>query len=344
MSKISDTLHNIQVLRAIAAILVVLHHAFPHYQAMGTPLPWIEHISNWGFMGVDIFFVISGFIMAYTTFDKPRGIKSAKTFFKHRLLRIYLGYLPFFFAMLLVIKHYNPQKLDTLDLVGSFSLLNPNMYQLILPSSWSLTFELYFYLLFLITFLFRKKQLYKVVPLFIVGLFTLVLFSSYSSFMAVSFFYSSFLLEFFLGVLLYMYRDYFMSTGVLIFAIILMLITFYYGVQYETKNGLLRILTFGTGSFLLVLSMLILEHKNMYKGSRLLEPLGNASYTLYLSHLIFLELFYFTGIREKFESTGIFLPLLGFLFIIVTTILFSLLYYHFIEKPLYKRAITRKKV
>ena len=151
-------LNNIQMLRAIAALLVVFHHVLPHYMVMGGTLAVISVISKWGFLGVDIFFVISGFIMAYTTFNKERNFVNAKRFFKHRLFRIYLGYWPFFFIMLLILYVTNPQKLSDLDLFGSFFLVNADMFQLVLPISWSLSYELYFYFLFLFTFIFRSSS------------------------------------------------------------------------------------------------------------------------------------------------------------------------------------------
>jgi peptidoglycan/LPS O-acetylase OafA/YrhL len=320
--------------------MVVVHHAFPHYQAMGTTLAFLQHLSEWGFVGVDIFFIISGFIMTYTTFDKPRGSKSTKRFILHRLLRIYLGYLPFLLMMVAIIWYYNPQKLINLDIWGSFTLLNADMYELILPVSWSLSFELYFYLLFIVTFFISIKNLYTYIPLFMLLLFIIVCIATYSNVLSLSFFYSSFILEFFLGVTLYMYRKYLMHSWVLLLALIVMVFSFGLGIEYETKNGLARIGTFGVSAFSLVLIALILEHKNFYRQKSFLESLGNASYTLYLSHLIFLELFYFTGLRNIFTSTDIFLPLVGYLCIIAMAIVFSLLYYRFIEKPMYQKATT----
>ena len=142
------------MLRAIAALLVIMHHVLPHYKEMGGDLHAIYMISEWGFLGVDIFFVISGFIMAYTTFHKERNLMNAKSFFKHRLFRIYLGYWPFFFVMLFTLYITNKDQLSNLDIIGSFFLTNADMFQLILPVSWSLSYELYFYLLFLFTFFF----------------------------------------------------------------------------------------------------------------------------------------------------------------------------------------------
>ena len=67
-------LFNVQVLRAIAALLVVHAHASG---PSGLGLKWFG-----GTSGVDLFFVISGFIIAYVT------SQDASQFMKRRLLRI----------------------------------------------------------------------------------------------------------------------------------------------------------------------------------------------------------------------------------------------------------------
>jgi len=335
-----QTLNNIQMLRAVAALLVVFHHALPHYAAMGGKIALISSLSEWGFVGVDIFFVISGFIMAYTTFNKERTFDNAKTFFKHRLFRIYLGYWPFFFVMLLILFVTNPQKISDLDVVGSFFLINVDMFQLVLPVSWSLSYELYFYFLFLFTFIFSIKQLYVLIPAFIGLILLLVLYSFFNSEFQQHFFYSHFLLEFFAGVLLYMYKDHLIRSWMLPISLLIVVVAYSYGITYETKNGLFRVLTFGTGALFIVLGALILEQKNSYRAGKQFEALGNASYTLYLSHLIIIQLFYLVGLRGFFSSEGVALPLIGLLIMISLTVIFSLIYYQKIEKPMYQKAIA----
>jgi len=332
-------LSNIQMLRAFAAIAVVLHHAYPHYEAMGGHSEFIRVVSQWGFIGVDIFFVISGFIMAYTTFGKERSIQSAKTFFKHRMFRIYLGYWPFFFMMLLAIYVSNPQKIDTLDLGGSFFLANADMFQLVLPVSWSLSYELYFYILFLFTFLFTVRQLYWLIPFLTAVILFLVLFAFFEPDFSSSFFYSPFLLEFFSGVLLYMYRRYLMKIWLLPVVLILAGVAYGYGMVWELKNGLYRVLSFGTGALFIVLSVLIMEHYQLFRAGKWLEALGNASYTLYLSHLLIIQGFYFSGLRGLFTADNVWLPLTGLLLLLLLSIFFSLRYYRKIEKPIYQKAI-----
>ncbi len=336
-------LNNIQMLRAIAALLVVFHHALPHYAVMGGEITLISSVGEWGFLGVDIFFVISGFIMAYTTFNKARTFDNAKTFFKHRLFRIYLGYWPFFFVMLALFFVTNPQKISDLDVVGSFFLINVDMFQLVLPISWSLSYELYFYFLFLFTFIFSIKQLYVLIPVFIGLILFLVLYSFFNSEFQQHFFYSHFLLEFFAGVLLYMYKDHLMRSWMLPVSLLIAIMAYSYGITYETKNGLFRVLTFGTGALFIVLGALILEQKNLYRAGKQFEALGNASYTLYLSHLIIIQLFYLFGLRGFFSSEGVVLPLIGLFVMIALTVIFSLLYYQKIEKPVYQKAIRYKR-
>lgn len=337
---LSYTLHNIQVLRAFAAILVILHHALPHYEVMGGDLTFIRIISEWGFMGVDIFFVISGFIMAYTTFHKERNVTSALTFMKHRLYRIYLGYWPFFFAMLIILLVINVEKLSDLDIIGSLLLSNFDMFQLVLPVSWSLSYELYFYFLFLFTFLFSVKKLYTVIPVFVGLILLVVLYTFFNPTFPVHFFYSHFLLEFFAGVLLYMYKNHLMRIWILFIGIIIIGMALWYGISYETKNGFMRVLTFGTAAFFIVTSALILEQKNYYRKQGTLELLGDASYTLYLSHLVIIELFYLTGIRGVFTHQNTISPLLGLLTLVTICVLFSIFYYQRIEKPIYQKAIN----
>ena len=55
---------NIQFLRFVAAMMVVFHHSADHIRASGHELGMIFSFGqSAGFAGVDIFFVISGFLI-----------------------------------------------------------------------------------------------------------------------------------------------------------------------------------------------------------------------------------------------------------------------------------------
>jgi exopolysaccharide production protein ExoZ len=78
-------LFNLHLLRALAALGVVYFHTSPE---AGLSLP-----VNIGAHGVDVFFVISGFIIAYV------GMRSADRFFTRRLIRV----VPFYWTATLVV-------------------------------------------------------------------------------------------------------------------------------------------------------------------------------------------------------------------------------------------------
>jgi exopolysaccharide production protein ExoZ len=148
-------LPTVQALRGLAASLVVFHHFARLYQE-GRPSPsWINAsgLGDLGKCGVDIFFVISGFIMVYTTKRKV-GARDALIFITRRSLRIYPLYW-IWTTLLLVLwvggvvlrrDHYSVSYL-----VGSY-LLIPSMnglnYQPLIRQGWTLSFEMLFYLVF----------------------------------------------------------------------------------------------------------------------------------------------------------------------------------------------------
>lgn len=84
-------LYGIQMLRAIAALAVVVHHTLEESGgAIGKFSP--DWLTTSGASGVDIFFVISGFIMFHVTFRDRRGPPTPGTFLFRRATRIYPFY------------------------------------------------------------------------------------------------------------------------------------------------------------------------------------------------------------------------------------------------------------
>lgn len=80
----SNRLDNIQVLRAIAALMVCAFHLQYLFMSPGGVKPFPN-----GEMGVQVFFIISGLIMYYTT-KNEQGLpqKSAWSFAQNRIIRI----------------------------------------------------------------------------------------------------------------------------------------------------------------------------------------------------------------------------------------------------------------
>jgi exopolysaccharide production protein ExoZ len=140
-------LAGVQILRAVAACAVVIHHALEESNgAVGRFSP--DWLTTAGAAGVDIFFVISGFIMAYVTFRPSVPPPGPGRFLLRRAVRILPLYwlccaamLAASFAGLMRTHHWNAGEIvDAL-------LLVPNG-RLVINVSWTLSYEILFYLCF----------------------------------------------------------------------------------------------------------------------------------------------------------------------------------------------------
>ena len=133
-------------MRAVAALLVVFYHIESHFPATVWDFIYGSLFSR-GHIGVDMFFVLSGFLMV---FIRPRdtGVTVASRFFLRRVLRVWPSYVV---ATLLVYFIFNPTPLEVT--VKSLLFLpfaqDPPMV-LGFPTlfvGWTLNYEIYFYLI-----------------------------------------------------------------------------------------------------------------------------------------------------------------------------------------------------
>ena len=153
------TLANVQVLRAVAAILVVLFHS----QAIGSNYGFRAHylalFENWGWNGVDLFFVISGFIMVYIQRQRR---DTPWRFAVNRLFRIGPLYWTLTLVMtalfLLQPKLFNTNGIGWPWVVSSLAFLSQATQHgmPVLFDGWTLEFEMLFYLIFALSLLHRS--------------------------------------------------------------------------------------------------------------------------------------------------------------------------------------------
>jgi len=161
----NQKLDSLQVLRGFAACAVVLHHAL---RALTVKLPdsldkagsaWAPSgaFVELGAMGVDVFFILSGFLMVYIAEPYFAGRRSPLHFLKQRLFRIWplYAFVTAFMCAQLAFEALQTGTLPfdlTLARLGSFIFLpsfNENgLLQPILGVGWTLNYEMYFYLLF----------------------------------------------------------------------------------------------------------------------------------------------------------------------------------------------------
>jgi peptidoglycan/LPS O-acetylase OafA/YrhL len=151
MSSSETRFELIEIGRGIAALLVVFFHAtvtiaLPKYFGQAP----MGGLFSFGYAGVDFFFVLSGFIIFYSTgknHGKPTAILS---YIKHRLIRIY----PIYWVvglLLLPLTYLMGHHVGVADAVMDFLLVPREGYPFI-PVAWTLRHELLFYVSFLLFF------------------------------------------------------------------------------------------------------------------------------------------------------------------------------------------------
>ena len=148
------TLQNIQSLRWLAAALVFMQHAvFFSGQTIGESMMAFRTF-NFGGIGVYIFFIISGFVIALQT------EKSCLQFLMHRAFRIYPTYLITIALAFIVFYLFSNHKPTIDDFSASMFLVPTGTLNSTLQIPyWTLIYEIFFYCLILfLMVLFNKKQ------------------------------------------------------------------------------------------------------------------------------------------------------------------------------------------
>jgi exopolysaccharide production protein ExoZ len=150
-------LYNLQLLRAIAAALVVVAHVSAlNPSLLGRPLAF-------GIHGVDLFFVISGFVMVHTTAIRP---VTPVQFMLNRIIRV----VPLYWALTVAIFAVaaiapglvNATRADPVELLKSllfvpFRKSNGQVQPVLFPG-WTLNYEMFFYAVFASALLIRSLR------------------------------------------------------------------------------------------------------------------------------------------------------------------------------------------
>ena len=159
----SKNLDWVQLLRGLAALLVVMTHG--RYALQGSPsYPLAEQLLRHGGLGVDLFFIISGFIMCYSTAGGAGGGGEAARFLIKRLARVWPVYAVVIVLSVFVLyggSAYFHSPLNRMTFWHTLGMLPADpraapYFSLTLPVAWTLAFEMYFYLLYAASLLFRR--------------------------------------------------------------------------------------------------------------------------------------------------------------------------------------------
>jgi exopolysaccharide production protein ExoZ len=280
-STLITKINNIQFLRAFAAIAVAVTHS-------GFVFPGLKPV---GGFGVDVFFVISGYVMARICET------NSDFFFRRRVLRIVP---PYWVAtiLLFIFTYYYPDLLKATraapsELIKSLLFIpfekSNGAIQPLLFIGWSLNFEMLFYVMLGISLIvYRRGAVWLTAALLIL---TIVICSQFEDRSVIARFYSRTLsLEFVLGLISY-YLCQAVSERLVVrirLPLLVLLVACMLGlVLFEglaTHVEVPRFLTTGVLSFLLVSSGALLSRAGWDTNATWVVLAGDASYVLYLIH------------------------------------------------------------
>ena len=321
---VAPKLDAVQALRAIAASAVVLFHI----DVFNVPGTW----------GVDLFFVISGFIMCYVT------ARSDPNFLLKRIIRVvplyWLGTLGVFAIALVMPALLGSSKADLGQLLKSLAFIpyekSDGIIQPLLFLGWTLEFEMFFYIVFAICLVINHRLrgwLCSAVMLAVALVGYLVNFDS----IPLQFWTSSIIIEFVFGIAAYgvwvLVRDWQPGRGARIgltiggvAAIAVLNSTAPLVVKYGQEW---RFITSGVPAFAVFL-LLTIAWTGLHI-PRIVTAVGDASYSLYLFHpyLVFVvgkALHMFTRPAPVSWIMGV--------FVFAACIGAALLCYRWIERPM----------
>ncbi len=286
----SPTLKSIQVLRAVAAIgVLTLHTATEKVTFLGgEPAPFKNLLL--GAAGVDLFFVISGFVMVYSSESLFGRADGPLRFFLRRLARIAPLYWAVTIAIIFYIYAAHGATLWTIyspaSLVASFLFWPyPRLDGLAFPVhllGWTLNYEMFFYAVFAFAILLPRRMAVATITAVFVALVTIGRF--YPLPLPFSFWANSIILEFCYGMLIaLLYREGFRLPPAAAWALGIAAIAGY--AAAATPSGEWRVFFWGLPGAALVAAC-TLSPKTWHPGpvGRFFGLLGDASYSLYLVH------------------------------------------------------------
>jgi exopolysaccharide production protein ExoZ len=263
--------YSIQYLRAVAATMVVVFHCFFSVSFMRPDIGYF----SWLRSGVDIFFIVSGYVMVTSTMGRSVDVA---TFALRRINRI----VPLYW-LATTIMAFSVLPGEYLYKIGSMLFLpvthpGSGLIEPIVQPGWTLNYEMFFYALFAMTLTMRERWRF---PAMSAILTMLVFVGTMMDATGVASFYSgSIILEFAFGMAIARFglvaHWLFIPVGLAVLACF-----------HETAAP--RALTMGVPAAFIVAGFLSLEHRLPRWQS--LRLVGDASYAVYLFHIMALAMF-----------------------------------------------------
>jgi peptidoglycan/LPS O-acetylase OafA/YrhL len=166
-----DHLVELDAIRGIAIIGVVMNHLTSHWKNYMGPVPvpglGIDALEVLRFPGVPLFFLLSGYLLTWTEGKRAeRGTYSLRSYALRRVLRLVPAYYVAIVVVLLVWPR-TPSLWDVLSHMAFVHGLTPQYARTMSPAMWSLTPEVIFYCLLPFVIL-KLPRLWQRLALFVV--------------------------------------------------------------------------------------------------------------------------------------------------------------------------------
>ena len=262
-------INNIQCLRAFAAVAVICFHLVAAARIYNNPVVTEDFFLRLGASGVDVFFVISGFIMVHTQTNRRR---TSSDFFINRLFRIVPVYwtLSLTMAVILLIfpEVFSSQSFSATRVFSSLTFTSNSFSSQppLIFIGWTIELEMTFYALFAVSLMVKKIST------------SVLCVSSGILFLVFVCNFSTILIEFIFGMLIgLLVYDKRFSRSLNWMALVLGVAGFASSALFNL-NSVERVIKWGIPAFLLVFGVIGI---NQLQKSFLIE-IGNASYSIYL--------------------------------------------------------------
>jgi peptidoglycan/LPS O-acetylase OafA/YrhL len=353
MKPATEKFESLEMIRALAALAVVFFHTQIIFTGRAGIVPF-GGMFGAGSRGVDLFFVLSGFIIAYVHANDLGRPGRVGHYFYSRFIRIYPSV---WIVTLLALTVYllgfggadKADKLTPGSIVDSLFLL-PQAGDALVNVTWSLKFEIFFYLLFSIAILRRSIGLW-LIALWQAAVLAVYLSGRQLEWSWASFYLRPITLEFGLGMLCAfavinrarfapLANPWFAGGALGVAAAVFVGADLVQAYDPSRLAALPDFLVFGLSAAVIVVSLALLDIQRRFKVPRFLVMLGGASYAIYLVHFSTISLL------AAFTTRGNRVPMNNAVFLAVALvgIFFGILFHHWIDRPLHRflRSLERR--
>jgi len=340
---------NLQALRGIAVLSVLSLHLYGAERLFDTGGTVLPDFCNFGAFGVDLFFVISGFIMVTVTRGKFSGLRSSCKFLLSRFFRIFPLYWIYSAAFLFALEFFgfgDSGRLQHISIWRSFLLFPQDQYP-VLVVGWTLIYEVYFYVVFGALMVFSEHSFIRLLlgwgaAIIAVGLSAHLFSLSFGPLLKLVF--GPLTLAFIAGGLLALFmRDRTCRYGGLfLIAAAVFLSAVYMLSGYERyPAGWMRVMLFGIPAVMILYGAVSLELNNSVFFPAVLGFIGDISYSVYLAHVPIILLVF--SLWSRFIATGTLVSLPPIIISCLLVFIVSVISYYAVEKPVdkFKHRILR---